>query len=460
MLSQILKAAALAVPAVVLVLAIVSAVKKIRNQTKSQTKARLKKLRPFRFSALLFAVIICLTYTVGIYFDTSKQASAVISLNYAEASLGQNANGTRYNMSEITCDEVIERLIEKGGIDGLTADELKSCFSVSPLTQGNSYSKDEYHITTEYQISYTAGKKSQKYDSRMLVQLLCNSYRDYYFDKYVSDFQVKLDTLSGEVEQLDYMDATDLLSKKTNKILNYLYGLQQENSSFISSSGATFASVASKVSTLNSAQISDMLYSYILQNGISKDTGLYLNRLEYINKQLDFDRQKLQQSYDITNSAVAKYDKDMARIVLVPTWDNDGQYYMGRTKIGIDTLSVQSVSYSKDIASLEKSIKDNQLKISKFSESTGNTEQNRQYISELIKSTEQSVEKLAEEARLIGQEYYSGQMNQCISATVYAGSVFSRIKTLAVVFLFAYVAFWAKKSATEISASEDSGDRV
>ena len=150
----------------------------------------------------------------------------------------------------------------------------------------------------------------------------------------------------------------------------------------------------------------------------------------------------------------------MARIVLVPTWDNDGQYYMGRTKIGIDTLSVQSVSYSKDIASLEKSIKDNQLKISKFSESTGNTEQNRQYISELIKSTEQSVEKLAEEARLIGQEYYSGQMNQCISATVYAGSVFSRIKTLAVVFLFAYVAFWAKKSATEISASEDSGDRV
>lgn len=69
------------------------------------------------------------------------------------------------------------------------------------------------------------------------------------------------------------MDATDLLSKKTNKILNYLYGLQQENSSFISSSGATFASVASKVSTLNSAQISDMLYSYILQKRNFKRYG-------------------------------------------------------------------------------------------------------------------------------------------------------------------------------------------
>lgn len=244
MISQILEAAAVAVPAVILLFSAIGIFKKSRNQTKSQTKAQFKKIRIFRFAALIFALVCCFVFTLGSYFDTEKQASAVISLNYSEASLGQNANGTRYNMSEIICDEVIERMAEKGGIDDISVSDLKSCFAVSPLTQGNSYSEDSYHISTEFEVVYNANKKTQKYDSETLVQLLCNSYRDYYFDKYVNDFQIQLETLADETKNLDYIDAADLLGKKANKILNYLYGLQQKNSSFISDSGATFASVA------------------------------------------------------------------------------------------------------------------------------------------------------------------------------------------------------------------------
>lgn len=460
MISQILKAAAVAVPAVILLFSAIGIFKKSRNQTKSQTKAQFKKIKVFRFAALLFALVCCFVFTLGSYFDTEKQASAVISLNYSEASLGQNANGTRYNMSEIICDDVIERMAEKGGIDDVSVSDLKSCFAVSPLTQGNSYSEDSYHISTEFEVVYNANKKTQKYDSETLVQLLCNSYRDYYFDKYVNDFQIQLETLADETRNLDYIDATDLLGKKANKILNYLYGLQQKNSSFISDSGATFASVAAKVDTLNAVQINDMLYSYILQNGISGDVDRLLNRFTYINKQSDFEKQKLSQSYDITNSAIAKYDKDMARIVLVPTWDNDGQYYMGRTKIGIDTLSVQSVAYSKNLANVEKGIKDNELKIAKFSEAAGNSEQNRSYVKDLISSTEQSLEKLAEEARLIGQEYYTNQMNQCISAVVYPATVLSKAKNLLAVFAFAYIAFAAKKFCNEFGEKAEKQNRA
>lgn len=452
MLSEILKAV------VILTVAAISAAgaagfhKKIRNLTKSKTKAELKKLGIFRLGAFVFAIVICFAYTLASYFDTSKQASAVIGLNYAEASLGQNSNGTRYNMSEIICDDVLERVIKKGGFEGFTADDLKSCLSVAPLTQGNSYSKENYHISTEFLVSYQANRKTQKYDSETLVQLLCNSYRDYYFDKYVSDFQIQLDDLAEETESLDYIDAVSLLGNKANKILNYLYGLREKNSSFISSTGATFASVAAKADTLNSAQINGSLYSYILQNGVSSDPSRLISRFNFINSQSGFEKQKFEQSYSITNNAIAKYDKDMARIVLVPTWDNDGQYYMGRTKIGIDTLSVQSVSYSNNIASVEKGIKDNNLKLEKFGAAAGNTPENREYVSRLVSSAGQSIEKLAEEARLIGQEYYSNQMNQCISATVYPATVFSRVKVLAVVFLAAYAACWLKKSAADFAA--------
>lgn len=455
MLSEILKAIVFLIITAMLVAGISVFYKKIRNITKSKTKAELKKLKPFKLGALVFAVIICFAYTIISYFDTSKQASAVIGLNYAEASLGQNSNGTRYNMAEIICDDVLERAIKKGGFEGVSASDLKSCLSVSPLTQGNSYSKEKYHVSTEFYISYQANKKTQKYSSDTVVQLLCNSYRDYYFDKYVNDFQLQLDDLAEETKKLDYIDAVTLLGNKSNRILNYLYGLREKNSSFISASGATFASVAAKVDTLNSAQINGSLYSYILQNGISSDSTRLINRFNFINSQSDFEKQKLDKSYSITNNAIAKYDKDMARIVLVPTWDNDGQYYMGRTKIGIDTLSVQSVSYSNDIASVEKGIKDNNLKLAKFSAAAGNTAENKEYVSELISSTAQSIKKFAEEARLIGQEYYSNQMNQCISATVYPATVLSKAKVLLIVFLTAYIACWVKKSSALFAADDE-----
>ncbi len=454
MISKLMKMVIVLIILFLLIGAVIAFWKKAKNQTKSQTKEQLKKLKIFRLDALVLAMVLCLIYSLVLYFDTTKQASAMVGLNYAEASFGQNANGTRYNMSEIICDEVLERTIKKGGFEDISVDDLKSCFSVARLNQGNSFSEDSYHISTEFSVSYLANKKTQKYDSDTLLQLLCNSYRDYYFDKYVNDFNIQTDDLQVEIDGLDYLDAVTLLSKKANMILNYLYGLQQKNSSFISSKGATFASVASKVYTLDSVQIGGTLYSFVLQNGISHDTVRLLNRFDYLNVQAGFEKQKLDQSYKITMSAIAKYDKDMARIVLVPTWDNVGQYYMGRTIIGVDTLSMQSVAYSQQVASIEKSIQDNALKLDKFGDNAGNTQENKQTADALILDAEKTLQKLAEEARHIGQEYYSNQMNQCISAEVYAVSLFAQMKKIGLVFLGAYIAVWAKRSSARFALSE------
>ncbi len=454
MMAKIIRLIVTAVIALGLLSAVVTFFKKAKNQTRSQTKAQLKKAKIFRFDALIIALVLCAAEGASVYMDTAKQASALISLNYAEASQGQNTNGTRYNMSEIICDEVMERTIEKGGFEDVSVSDLKSCLSVSPLVQGNSYSKDDYHISTEFVINYTAGKKTKKYSAETVMQLLCNSYRDYYFDKYVNDFDISPSDFEETDEKMDFIDTTTLLGKKANKVLNYLYGLQSKNSSFVSSSGATFASVAAKVYNLNETQINDTLYAFVLQNGISDDSQLLIKRLSYANVQAGYQKQEQQQSYNTTHAAIQKYDKDMATVVLVPTWDNEGQYYMGRTKVGIDTLSVQSVSYSEKIASIEKGIKDNNLKLEKFGTSEHNTKANKESAKALIAGIRTSLKKLAEEARAIGQEYYSNQMNQCISATVYAGSFLSQMKKILLVFAAAYIVFAAKKAAEQLSDDE------
>ena len=52
------------------------------------------------------------------------------------------------------------------------------------------------------------------------------------------------------------------------------------------------------------------------------------------------------------------YSEEMTRVVLVPTWDQSGKYYMGRTKVGIDELSVKAKEFSEQVASSEKEIMD------------------------------------------------------------------------------------------------------
>lgn len=435
----------------VLALAAVKFFKNTRNQTKSQTTENLKRSGKLRVGSLALALLTSVVYMFGLSYVNSKRASAVISLNYAEASLGQNVNGTRYNMSEIICDDVLERLIKKGGLEGITVGDLKNCFGVSPLIQGNSYSKEHYHVSTEFVVYYYASRKTGKYSSDTMMQLLCNSYRDYYFDKYVNDFDISLDNFYAETEDLDYMDAVTLLQKKANKITNYLYGLQYKNSSFVSSDGATFASLAAKTSNLSSSQIYDALYAFVLQNGISKDAKVYERRLAYINSRYGFDREELDAAYNTTSAAVKRYDKDMARIVLVPTLGDDGNFYMGRTNIGIDELSLQAVEFSSSIATLEKSIKDNELKIEKFKNAVGNTDENKQAADELIKEIQISLKVLAEEARSIGREYYSNRMNRCVSASVYTDGIMSQVKKAVPIFVLAYLAFWAYKTAQGIS---------
>lgn len=442
------------IPAVLLIvfaLAVVIYLRNTRNQTRSRKTEMLKGAKKLRVGAFALALLTSALYTLQLFYVNSKQATAVVSLNYAEASLGQNVNGTRYNMYEIICDDVLERLIKKGGLEGVTVNDLKSCLSVAPLIQGNSYAKENYHISTEFVVYYNASGKTKKYPSDTVMQLLCNSYRDYYFDKYVNDFDISLGNFYADTDDLDYMDAVTLLEKKANKIMNYLYGLQSKNSSFVSSDGETFASLAAKTFNLSSSQIYDTLYSFVLQNGISRDPEVYERRLSYINSKYGFDREELDASYKTTSAAVDKYDKDMARIVLVPTMGDDGNFYMGRTNIGIDELSLQAVGFSNSIAALEKNIKDNELKIEKFAGATGNTDENRQIADELIKDIQEALKKLAEEARSVGREYYSNRMNRCIFASVYTDSIMSQANKIVLVFVFAYLVFWAYGTAKEMS---------
>ena len=133
------------------------------------------------------------------------------------------------------------------------------------------------------------------------------------------------------------------------------------------------------------------------------------------------------------------YSEEMTRVVLVPTWDKEGKYYMGRTKVGIDELSVMATKFSDYVASNEKEIMDNNLIINKIS--SNSNESQISSADSLIESIYASIKGFEKEAITAGREYSRHKMNQCIAVSIYGISLMSELRTLVLFAVFVYMAF-------------------
>lgn len=408
---------------------------RMKNVNRSERTNIIKTAEYFNVWVILICFIITIVYGIFNHFDMKKSVHAIVALNYSEASQALNSNGTRYNMSEIISDEVVERAIKKGALEDVTVNQLKKCLVVYPCVQGGVGDETQYHISTEFAVEYHASKETSHLDSENVIKLITLAYKEYYIEKYTDSFS--LDAQKPDFSQMEYMDIVSYLDKESQAILNYLYGMAGKAPSFVTENGSTFNSIAGKVYQFKETQINQNLRSLILQNGIVRDGNSYVDRLSFHNKNIDFDRQKNEASYSLCNQAIAMYSEEMTRIVLVPTWDKSGKYYMGRTKVGIDELSVMAANFSNYVASNEKEIMDNELIISKIS--TDDKASMTLAADALIDDIYGSIKSFEKEAITAGREYSRHKMNQCIAVSIYGVSLMSELKSLIVFAAFAYV---------------------
>ena len=400
---------------------------RLKNVNRTERTQIFKTAEYFNAWIILICFVTTIVYGLFNHFEMKKSVHAILSLNYSEASQALNSNGTRYNMAEIISDEVVERAIKKGALPDVTAKQLKNCLVVYPCVQGGVGDETQYHISTEFAVEYHASKDTDHLDSENVIKLITGAYKEYYIEKYTDNF--KLDSEKPDFTEMEYMDVVSYFDKEAQAILNYLYGMAGKNPSFVTENGSTFNSIAGKVYQFKETQINQNLKSLILQNGIVRDEDEYVDRLSYHNKNVDFDRQKNQVSYNLCNSAIAMYSEEMTRIVLVPTWDQSGKYYMGRTKVGVDELSVMATNFSDYVASNEKEIMDNKLIMEKISSGSDDSSLYSSADS-LIESIYTSIKDFEKEAITAGREYSRHKMNQCIAVSIYGISIMSELKTL------------------------------
>lgn len=437
MISSLLQKLPLAVVGLLLVVSAFTIYFRSKNVTKSEFFKIFKSTRLVSAWILIFVFVISGIFGIFNHIKAKHSVTAVVALNYSEASQAQNSNGTRYNMAEIICDEVVEKAIEMGALENVTVKQLKNCLCVYPYIQGDVNDKSNYHISTEFIVEYHASKHTNHLDAENVITLITSAYKEYYIEKYTDNFSLTSEEGKPDYSTMEYMDIVTYFNKETTAVLNYLYGLADKGPSFVTKNNTTFHAIAQKIHQFKETQIDQNLKSLVLQHGVVRDKDSYIERLSYQNKNTDFDRQKNKVSFDICNQAIDMYSEEMTRVVLVPTWDEGGKYYMGRTKVGIDELSVMATTFSNNVASNEKDIMDNNLVIGKMKGSSGNTSANAE-ADALIATIDKSIDDFTNEAITAGREYSNYRMNQCIAVSISGTSLFSELKTIIIFMMLAY----------------------
>jgi hypothetical protein len=439
MIFSLLQKLLLAVVGLLLVVSAFKIYSRSKNVTRREFFNIFKSTRLVSAWILIFVFVMTSVFGIFNHLKSKHSVSAVIALNYSEASQAQNSNGTRYNMTEIICDEVVQKAIEKGAFENVTVKQLKECLSVYPYIQGDVNDKSNYHISTEFAVEYHASKHTDHLDAENVITLIASAYKDYYIEKYTDNFTITAKDEKPDYTTMEYMDIVTYFNKETTLVLNYLYGMAEKGPSFVTKNNTTFSAIAAKVHTFKETQIDQNLKSLILQHGIARNKSGYIERLSYQNRNTDFDKQRNNASFNLCNQAIDMYSEEMTRIVLVPTWDESGKYYMGRTKVGIDELSVMATNYSDNIASNEKEIMDNNLVIEKMQGATENLSASEE-ADALIAEIDERLDSFTTEAINAGREYSDYRMNQCIAVSISGISLFSELKTIIVYAMLAYIA--------------------
>lgn len=439
MISSLLEKLPLAVVGILLVVSALTIYFRSKNVTKSEFLKIFKSARFVGVWILVFVFVISGIFGIFNHIKAKDSVTAVVALNYSEASQAQNSNGTRYNMAEIICDEVVEKAIEMGAIENVTVKQLKDCLCVYPHVQGDVDDKSNYHISTEFVVEYHASKHTDHLDAENVITLITSAYKEYYIEKYTDNFGITDEKDKPDYSTMEYMDIVTYFNKETTAVLNYLYGMAEKGPSFVTKNNTTFNAIAQEVHQFKETQIEQNLKSLILQHGVARNKAGFIDRLSYQNKNTDFDKQRNNASFALCNRAIDMYSEEMTRVVLVPTWDESGKYYMGRTKVGIDELSVMATTFSDNVASNEKEIMDNNLVIEKMQATGENTSANAE-ADALVAAIDESIDNFKREAINAGREYSNHRMNQCIAVSISGTTLISELKSIIMFALLAYLA--------------------
>lgn len=351
------------------------------KQIKQYVIPNIRKIVQIQLSMLVI-------YCVCNYVVNTNKAQIVVEFTYTELQQGLNPNGTRFNPSSMTQDDVMSLVQHDLGVDIQPA-ELRSCIKIH-----NTGSQQELtatsipKLTSEYKIQTTDEIYKYNFTAQELLASFQKCYSDYFVKTYAGNFSLlDLDGID-DVLNLDYLEMIDYFQMYQANIQHLINKFKNENNTY-KYNGVSFADIQESLNSFENVQI-ERFKQFVLDNGIQKDEQAYSSWVLYQNKIKDVQMQKYRAGYDIRLDAIKLYDEKMATVVLVPTRDTEDEFYMSRTQIGVDYLAEEANNYQDRATEIQNQINTNNYAISMIT----NQQADESYYTEADKMQRDIVDQL------------------------------------------------------------------
>ena len=372
-------------------------------------------------------VLMCVFVFISLivtYTGSFNKKSVVLSLNYEEASKGQNPNLTRYNVYELKSDRVMERVISNAGLqDVLTPTELSEHIDIAENSSGKTIDPNDsstYYISTSYTVSYRMNREIKNISVDDMMTLICKSYNDMFHEEYVGTKSVLKYDL-GDIEGKEYIEIAKLFTNKSDQILRYIQQRIEENATYRSDiTGQSFQTIKKMIQNVQNYSIKK--YSaFVLESGLSRNKDHYIRTLNYKNDMLNINYQKFMIDYNVRKQQVQDYDSAMIGTVMVPSINEKQEYYMSRTNTGTDYLTKEADYSLSQGNAVDRDIIDNNDIIAKVNASTADEESYKK-ADELIKTVDEELKQVANTADTTDKEYIKHTTKDYLTFTEYTGS--------------------------------------
>ena len=372
-------------------------------------------------------VLMCVFVFISLivtYTGSFNKKSVVLSLNYEEASKGQNPNLTRYNVYELKSDRVMERVISNAGLqDVLTPTELSEHIDIAENSSGKTIDPNDsstYYISTSYTVSYRMNREIKNISVDDMMTLICKSYNDMFHEEYVGTKSVLKYDL-GDIESKEYIEIAKLFTNKSDQMLRYIQQRIEENATYRSDiTGQSFQTIKKMIQNVQNYSIKK--YSaFVLESGLSRNKDHYIRTLNYKNDMLNINYQKFMIDYNVRKQQVQDYDSAMIGTVMVPSINEKQEYYMSRTNTGTDYLTKEADYSLSQGNAVDRDIIDNNDIIAKVNASTADEESYKK-ADELIKTVDEELKQVANTADTTDKEYIKHTTKDYLTFTEYTGS--------------------------------------
>lgn len=376
---------------------------------------------------------------VNIIVDTHYR-SIGISLNYDGAQHGLTPSQGRFDIEKIKSDEVISAAIEKTGDKSLTVENVRPRITIDANMPKSAVDKTVSEISNGRQYSYTPAEfviyygQKNKFGKNYTVDFLnalAESYKDFFASTYSDKNTVLEFSNTSEYENEDYDEICEILSDKTNSMINYLGQEQDKAVDFVSNdTGCRYSDLITSLVNIRDISI-EKLSAYIQQNQVSKNKNTFLNKKKHLIDSEMRNYDYLNGASNISNASLKIYDARISGVAFVPTVDEENEFYMSRTKTGLDNLSKMSYQNGKKAADLKKTIDEYQEKYNKFQNAAESTEEMHQNAELMIDDIEKSLRDVSELAIRTDNEYITKKNNNYLSISTpekYSPSIIGWIK--------------------------------